>query len=219
MPPRGRANQALESYYRIAVPYILKNYEKVIFTDCDMLARSDIAPLLDIDISDSCIAAAPDAVWQGLYVCRPFLQAYCENDFPIKDPYKYINADLLVFNLEKCRETISQEEMLQLAQSRNFLNEAADVLNLAFEGQIKELDFIWNYPVETNARIRHMLAYDITEEMHDQYLAACEAPHLLHFAGKPKPWEDPDIEFGFEWWKTAMKSPFIGSIIRGPKTK
>ena len=56
-----------EVYYRLLIPTLMPEYERVIYLDGDMLARTDVAALYDVDISDSLIASCRD--YAGIAHC------------------------------------------------------------------------------------------------------------------------------------------------------
>ena len=61
--------------------------DKLLYLDADVMACKDLGLLYDLDISDYEYAAAPDHY--GKFLIHPH----------------YINAGVLLFNMEKCRET------------------------------------------------------------------------------------------------------------------
>ena len=56
-----------ECFYRIAAPLIFKEYEKVIFTDIDLILQDDILNLANYDLNGKCIAASKEILWQEMY--------------------------------------------------------------------------------------------------------------------------------------------------------
>lgn len=45
---------------------------------------------------------------------------YCTDVLGIKDPGSYINAGVLLFDLEKCRQKVSFRDVVETLHSRNF---------------------------------------------------------------------------------------------------
>ena len=148
------SNQSEEAYYRILAPYILKKYKKAIVMDCDIVAMTDIAELYKTDVSGFCLAAAKDVVWQGWYNGDREIQKYCKSILTLKDPYAYVNTGVVLFNLEKCREEISMEKMLKIAQSEHFKVQEQDIINLIFDGKIKYMDIAWNMYAQVAPHIK-----------------------------------------------------------------
>ena len=38
-------------------------------------------------------------------------------------------------------------------------------------------------------------------------------PYIIHFAGTPKPWDNPEIGYASHWWRYAMESCFYARFI------
>ena len=88
-----------------------------------------------------------------------------------------------------------------------------DVLNVAYQGKIYFLDIRWNLFAKTNwwvsAGIEHASRNDV-----DAYERAEENPYIIHFANRPKPWQDFEMPFSEDWWEAARKSPFYEIIFK-----
>ncbi|MBC5717638.1 DUF4422 domain-containing protein [Flintibacter faecis] len=207
------ANQSIVAYYRLLAPYILKHYDKAIVMDCDIVAKTDIAKLYAIDVKDYCMAAALDVVWQGWYNGDKEIQKYCKKILTLSNPYEYVNTGVVLFNLEKCRKTICKEELLKIAQSHKFIVQEQDVLNLVFDGKIKFIDIAWNMYAMVAPNIKDTIDSFAPIAAKRDYHDAHERPFLLHWAAQPKPWVFPEMDYGYEWWKVAIHTPFFGTII------
>lgn len=206
-------NQSVVAYYRLLAPYILKNYTKAIVMDCDIVAKTDIAELFTIDVENYCMGASPDVVWQGWINGDRSMQKYCREILTMTDPYKYVNTGVVLFNLEKCRRTISMTELLKVAQSHKFKVQEQDILNLVYDGKIKFLDIAWNMYAMVAPHIRDTIDSFAPVKAKEDYHAAHIRPLLIHWAAQPKPWKEPEMDYGYEWWEVAKQTPFFGTII------
>ena len=56
------------TYFRLFIPNLYPQYNKVLYLDSDITILSDVADLYNIDIGDNLIAAAPDDVIQTIEV-------------------------------------------------------------------------------------------------------------------------------------------------------
>jgi len=209
----------VEVYYKILAPFMLRHYLRIVVVDLDTFLKRDIAELFDADVEGFCLGAVRDAVWHGYYMSNYAFtsqkvptQAYCADVLPMENPLNYVNSGVLVFDCEKYRSSLNVQTILQTAQRALYQCPDQDVLNLLMEGQIKFLDPAWNAFVPVNPHVAHGLSHapDETKQAWEQ---AYEAPFLLHWAAKPKPWVCPDVEYGHEWWAAALKTPFVGEII------
>ena len=61
-----------EVYYRLLIPWILRECDKVLYMDCDMLVRGSLAGLYATEMDGDLIAAVPDnhAVFERSNVAR-----------------------------------------------------------------------------------------------------------------------------------------------------
>ena len=73
---------------------------KLLYLDADIMANKDISPLYDIDVSDYCYAAARD--YYGKFLIHP----------------RYINAGVLLLNLQKIRKTGLFERARELIRTK-----------------------------------------------------------------------------------------------------
>lgn len=209
----------LESYYSIIAPHIMMRYKRIITANIDMLLKTDIATLLEVDLAGSCLGGVYDM----------FVPGFCLNDVSLdrgritaKDHFQkvcgleniqyYINGGLLVFDCEKYIQRLSVRTLLDTAQRQQFLFVDQDTLNYLLKGEIAPIDYAWNIMIPCNART----AADVRagdQKLHGAYTRATKTPYLLHWAGKPKPWVCPDVPYGNEWWDVAKRTPFMGHII------
>lgn len=50
----------LPTYYRFKIPSLFSDVDKILYMDCDMIVREDIASLFNTDITDYHVAAVPE---------------------------------------------------------------------------------------------------------------------------------------------------------------
>ena len=53
--------------YRLFIPEILKNLDKIIYLDCDIVVNADIAELWNVDIGDNALAGARDSTSYDIF--------------------------------------------------------------------------------------------------------------------------------------------------------
>jgi len=181
--------------------------------DCDIVAMTDIAELYRIDVSDFCLAAAKDVVWQGWYNGDKKIQKYCRTTLTLKDPYTYVNTGVILYNLDKCRKEISMEKILDIAQSEHFIVQEQDIINLVFDEKIKYMDIAWNMYAQVAPHIKDTIDSFAPVNAKKAYYKAHKNPKLLHWAAQPKPWVYPEMDYGYIWWRVAGKTPFYAIII------
>lgn len=208
----------VETYYGLLAPYVLRQYKKLLAIDSDMLIKRDIADLFDEDLSGACVGGVIDVAWQGYYekdyvfAAGWAIREYCANVMTIKEPLKYINGGMYVFDCDKYRNAVDIKEILCVASEKPFMFADQCVMNYLFEGKIKFLNLAWNASVPVNSRIQAAID-SAPSESRESYNRALADPFILHWAAKPKPWICPDVQYGSEWWQVAQRTPFMGHII------
>lgn len=208
------ASQSEEAYYRILAPFILKNYERAIVMDCDIVAKCDIAELFKVDLEDKLAAIVPDVVWHGYCLgMSPEIMKYQKMNFPLKNPLSYVNTGVIVFDLKSFRESYSLDFVLKFAQSQKFMIQEQDALNLMLEGKIKFLDIEWNMYALVAPCLKDSIDQYAPISEKEAYYKAHKNPKLLHWAAQPKPWAQPDIDYAEEFWAVARRTSFYELIL------
>ena len=198
---------AEEAYYRMLTPWILDLYDKAIVMDCDIIVKRDLADLYKVDVSDYLAAGVKDVVFQGiLNGSVPGTYDYVLNEMKMKDPYEYVNTGVLLMNLAQWREQYTQQEIIDIATTKKFRIQEQDVLNLLFEEKIKPLDISWNYYVPVSEFLKNSLEF-APAESYKKYKEAGKDPYLVHYAGVPKPWNEPEVLNAHAFWEVAQRTP------------
>ena len=158
--------------YRLFAPYILKDVDKVIYLDCDLVVLDDIAKLWEYE--PKYIAGVQDPMYRK--------QA---NKNGLK--HLYINSGVMVMNLKNLRK-LDYINMIKATQTGEYNLSLLDqdIINIAFGDKIEHLPLKWNvyskkYPETT---------YDMIE--------ARKNPSIIHWCGKEKPWKD-DVWQADKW--------------------
>ena len=205
----------IESYYRVFSPLAFENYHgKMIITDCDMVTEVDIAKLIDEELNGNIIGAVPDIVWHTWYEYYPHYQKYREEQFPIKNPYNYVNTGVMVVDCDLYRENFTYDKLVKYFMEHKFWIQEQDGLSLLLEGHIQPLSLSWNVYLKPNEKIKQTIDELAKPDGRNLYYTARENPNILHWASNPKPWVEPDVDLGEKWWKYARKTPFYEIIIK-----
>lgn len=203
---------AVEAYFRVFLPDILEEYEKVVFLDCDVVVNKDVAELYSTNIEDYYLAAVRDPNLIGCYHQKNHWKPYLDNVLELKNPYDYIQSGVLVMNLSKIRNEIGVERVVEVCTSYEWKLLDQDVLNKLFQGAILVLENKWNVMTGNEGRGNNMLNNTPTEISED-YKLARENPHIIHYCGSVKPWIVAEVEFGAYFWGYARKCPYYEMIL------
>lgn len=127
---------------RLWIPETLTNVNKIIYFDCDMVIRTDIANIWDIQIDKYCIGASKDYGSINIYKNK-------RNYVPNKVIDEYFNSGLLIMNLELIRKQQTSFVDLALTYIRKHpdnLFPDQDMLNWYCNGEYLHLERKYNIP-------------------------------------------------------------------------
>ena len=146
------------TYYRLKLPSLLPNVERIIYLDCDMVVLTSLRELFQTDMGSKYIAGCEDIGTKKRFT-------------KLKN---YINAGMLVFDLSKMREKNVEKIFLDyaIAHIENLKYSDQDIINYACKDAIWILDERWNVQ---SSNFTNRLSYT-------------KAPKIIHFIAKRKPW-------------------------------
>lgn len=197
------------TYFRIFLTEILEaSVNKVIYLDCDIIIKGDIAKLWEFDVSQYPLAAVEDV---GMENTGDF-GAVVKRNIAMPRRIKYFNAGVLIINLEKWRtENVSKKlRDYLLANKEKIVFADQDGLNAVFMEQWLPLPMEWNL----QSGIFELLDKDrITrKDMMDAVLN----PLIIHYTEKYKPWHSTNIHpLRNEYVKYALLTPWKDFVSAG----
>lgn len=179
------------TYFRLFIPNLYPQYDKVLYLDSDIVILDDIAKLFDTDLGDNLVAAAPDDVIQF----HPVFQTYAEKVVGVADYHRYFNAGVLLMNLHQLRRFKFQEKFVYLLDKIKFsVAQDQDYLNRLCKGRVKLVDRVWNrMPIE-DPKIK------------------VEDVKLVHYNLAFKPWHFEDILYKEFFWMYAQETEYFDKI-------
>lgn len=206
-------NYAEEAYYRMLAPWVLKNYDKAIVMDADIIFDGDITELYNEEIDGFYLAAVKDVVYQGM-LNNPFEDhlRYAKKEMGLRNPYDYINTGVLLMNLKLLRQGFTMENVLQYMESHKMRIQEQDIINMLFQGKIKFVDMKYNYFLETSQWVKDQLEFTPADSVR-KYRETDGSAISLHWANQPKPWNDFDEPYAEKFWAVARKTPFYELIL------
>lgn len=205
------AHFSIQSYYRLAIGEIFKNYNKVIYLDIDTVILRDISELYKINLDKHPLAATKDIYFNAISNKNEKQKEYLHNYLKISDNLKYHNTGILLINPKEYQKR--QQELLNAVSSHKFSLIDQDAINFIFFDKIKKLSFEWNCITFQQNDEDGKLLSDANKELLNQYMKARENPCIVHYSGTKKPWNDTTMDFSEFWWKYAILSPYLGAMI------
>ena len=155
-----------ETYFRYIISELLQDIDKCLYLDADTIVNKPITNLYNTDISNYYIAGVIDSYISDIRH---------KEKINLTDEDIYINAGVLLFNLNKIRNDHITEklfnETLRLSNIIQFQDQ--DILNIVLKGKIKELPVEFNYT---------------TSDICKNSLSKLNQASILHYTGSKKPW-------------------------------
>lgn len=153
----NRRNLTWGTWYRLFFPLYIKNIDRLLYLDCDILVTKDIEDIYNMDMKWKAIA------WYYDIDVTRFISEYY---FGIK---QYINAWVLLIDVEKFSEYKINKTLIMDINKKywnNINNSDQDYINLIFKDDIYIYKKLMNYQITTkffnvwlnNAKIIHCLS-------------------------------------------------------------
>jgi len=204
----NKENFSEESYYRLLIPEVMREYEKVLYFDGDMAALTDVAELYETELGEALLASSRDMCGlMSYYNALDDRKKYRDTVLKLKQPDDYFIAGMLIFNIPAFRAAYTTEELLRFAVSRDWLQHDQDVLNVLCQGRTKLVPAAWDV---VDPEVRQYLPPPLKRELEE----SLKAPKIIHFGGALKPWLFLDAPYSDVFWKYAAQTPYIREIIR-----
>lgn len=189
----------IASYYRLLIPRLLPDYDRVIYADVDIVFRSDLSELFDKSLANEELVAGVREV-NAYNKAKSVLKLHRYYEEIGCDVATYINAGVLVLNLKAMRDEGIVDEFIKHA-GRKYLTQDQDIMNIVCRGRIELLPLKWNYTYLLY-RWAHQLrgfAAAYAEEIPE-----AERVGTVHYTG-PKPWSGFCLRADL-WWENYRNS-------------
>lgn len=120
------------AYYRLLLPDILPDINKIIYLDCDVRVKGSLKELFNTNLEENYVGAVQDSV-------VPQMSQYWNLN-------EYYNSGVLLLDLNKLRKIKFTQNLTNYINQYDskLLYPDQDIINLYFKHQIKPLDQKWN---------------------------------------------------------------------------
>lgn len=187
------------AYYRLLIPRLIPEYDKVIYSDVDVIFRQDLADVYAEDLGDNYIAGVNNLA----HLDNDLTQHY--NNHLHLNPQNIICSGFLVMNCELIRKHNLVNKFLEHTHAR-YKFQDQDILNITCCNHIKMLSP--KYSVLTY--IAYMAVYkpsDIEQIWSKSEINETLSNGNIHYNGQ-KPWKGYCVNFDI-WWEYYRKSPIF----------
>ena len=190
-----------ETNYRLFIlGELFAEYDRVLYIDCDNIIEGDISELYDMELGAKSVAAAEMVEARQyirskkafFYEGKPYnFNDYCLKILGIRRVENYFNAGVILFDLKRCRKLTSDKAAVELLNSRKWLYNDQDVLNILFNDSVKMLDLKWNYTINIE-----QFCVSPVPTTRERYRDARRTEYgIIHYISASKPWND-DVPLG-----------------------
>ena len=181
------------TYFRLFLPELYPQYNKVLYLDSDIIVLGDISKLYNTHMGTNLVAAAPDDIIQYNKV----FQDYAELVVGVAKYKHYFNAGVLLMNLDALRKFNFQEKFLYLLEKVKFsVAQDQDYLNRLCKGRVTLISHDWDVMPYVNTDTKP------------------EDIKLIHYNFAYKPWHFEDVTYNEYFWKYARKTEFYEEILK-----
>ena len=191
----------ISAYYRLLIPEVIPEYDKVLYSDVDVIFREDLSKYYDLEMDGYYIAGVDSTAH-----LIPDIERYYTMERG-RTPKGNIYSGNLIINSKLIREDhIVNEFRKHTGQKYKFQD--MDILNIVCEGKIKYLPpaFCYTTYISDFAVNNREVLKTIWTEEEIQY---AQDKGIVHYNGQ-KPWKGACINFDI-WWEYYRKSPFFNA--------
>ena len=161
------------AYYRYLIADVLKDIDKIIYLDSDVIVLSSLKNLFDENIENYYLAGVED-------ICY-----YFYNKFHCTNYKNFINSGVLLVNLELWRKTNISKTLFDVTKKEGnkhlFIDQ--NVINIVCGKKIKLLDLSWNIQ-RTFFEVNNLLYHPLKK----QIIKSFKNIKIIHYTSIKKPW-------------------------------
>lgn len=182
------------AYYRLLIPEIIPEYDKIMYHDVDVIFRSDLSIIYhETDLAGCYIAGVISPGFLNPKVVQ------CRLDLGL-NPEDYILSGNLIFNSALLRADGMVEKFRKQAEN-DYIHQDMDVINIVCKGKLKRLPTTFCGTIE----IFSCAIYSTPQKVYSEIELSDMLKHgIIHYNG-PKPWNQYCPNFDI-WWEYYRRS-------------
>ena len=191
----------VQAWFRIKLPDLCKDLDKVLYLDCDTLIRGNLDELFSLDLTDKYLAGVKDVWGVSKYVKRLGMKSGV-----------YVNSGMLLFNCNYCRKEHFFDKVVDFAKNnakiiefcdQDSINKVVDEYKLVISPKYNLMDTWWRGGY-----------YEFEGEEETEYLQSKENPAIVHLTGLKPAFKGCGNKFKDEWWEVAKKTKIYDELLR-----
>lgn len=191
------------AYSRYFLADICKDYDKIIYTDADVIFLCDIVDYFNVDLKDKGLAAVSEET--GVKYNLPWNHEYRKHLFGINPDHKYFANGNIIISGNYWRQNNISDKLVQktIEWQKDLKAPDLDVMNMVFERNYVELDL--KYCVCAHAWEQR----NVNEKLQEAFAH----PFIIHYTGREKPWVSCSGPFFSEYLKIVKNTAFANDIM------
>ena len=197
---------SLAAYFRILIPDIFLDYEKVIYLDSDVMLMNDVALLYNMELGDALAGATKDVGTIMLYWGKDQIKDYMDNNLKIPDMKKYFQNGVMLMNLVKMREENFLKIFINTAKSITpplyFADQ--DIFNVICFNRVKYINQVWDVVTNTDWIAEHFPS-QVSDKINTEYKQNVKFANILHYVSQN--WKEMHKPYTDIYWGYVAKLP------------
>ena len=191
----------VQAWFRIKLPDLCKDLDKVLYLDCDTLILGNLDELFSLDLTDKYLAGVKDVWGVSKYVKRLDMKSGV-----------YVNSGMLLFNCDYCRKEHFFDKVVDFAKNnakiiefcdQDSINKVVDEHKLVISPKYNLMDTWWRGGY-----------YEFEGKEETEYLQAKENPVIVHLTGLKPAFKGCGNKFKDEWREVAKKTKIYDELLR-----
>lgn len=188
------------AYYRLVSPELIPEYDKLLYSDVDVIFREDLQPYFQLDLRDNYFAGVDNCS-----VLRPEVQHYLAESLHLDFRKGYYYSGNLVINSSLIRRDGIMNEFRRLGKNK-YKQQDMDIINIACNGHFLPLGPEFCMSVQLYSLIVNR-RQDMEAIYGKKALDDALNHGIVHFNGA-KPWNKACLNMDI-WWYYYRKSVFF----------
>lgn len=188
----------IATYYRLLIPELIPQYDKIMYHDVDVIFRSDLSDIFqNTDIENYFFAGV---------ISTSFLdpEIYTKRKSKGFEPYEYIIAGNLIINSKLIGNEGLVERFKYEALNNKYDWQDQDIINIVCKGRIKKMPSYFGGSVGHFRLLNNFVDQDVFTI---DELIKLSLDGIIHYNGA-KPWKEYCLNFDI-WWEYYRKSVYF----------
>ena len=212
-------NWSKAMYYPIVLANIIKDSDRVLFLDSDIIVTNDLTDFYNIDLNNYYVAAVHDCAMRSVIKMKRKMRMSISKEKITMEEYfsnmrkwndddisKYFNSGMLLLNLEFIKQQNAIDRMFEILKTENLACPDQDCFNICFHDNVKIMPVNYNFKILDEGLHDNM---DVeAKKIYDEYLVNDDKiPDIIHFLIKP--WRQKNVLLEKHYFKYLKQLPFF----------